>query len=130
MKDYASKSKRPPGVRNAPGQAARGTAAVAAYKEDRGRLLQRYARPWLEALCHQDSDAYTDLAYERSKVFDHRYDTIDLPKGDEAGAKLAGLALERITTLADTGVMFQGSLDLLTFWLEDLGALIDSVSAM
>jgi hypothetical protein len=130
VKNFASKSKRPPGVRHTPSSAAKGTTAVASYKEDRRRLRQRYARPWLEALYRQDPDAYASLAYERSKMIDNRYEVVELAKGEGAASQMAGIALERITSFVDAEVMFEASLDLLTAWLEDLGGIAHNVSSM
>jgi hypothetical protein len=102
------------------------TSAVASYKDDRGRLLNRYARPWLEALCFLDPIAYGDVAYERSKIIEHRYESIDLPKGPEAAAVIAQIALTRLTALADADVMFMSLTNIITNWIDDLGAVLDS----
>lgn len=128
VKHYASKRKRPPGVRNSATSAAKGLASVASYKDDRGLLLARYARPWLQALHDEDQIRYAELAYDRSKVIDDRWGVVVLAKGDAAASQVAGMALDRITTLADADVTFSVTLDLLTAWLEDVGGLAHEVS--
>lgn len=128
VKNYASKRKRPPGVRNTAASSAKGLASVASYKDDRGLLLTRYARPWLQALHNEEPVRYAQLAYDRSKVIDDRWGVVVLAKGDAAASQMAGMALERITTLADANVTFSVTLDLLTAWLEDVGGLAREVS--
>lgn len=46
----------------------------------------------------------------------------------KAASNLALAALERMSTMADAGLLFSIHLDLLTAWLEDLGALASKVS--
>lgn len=128
VKNYASKRKRPPGVRNSGTSAVKGLASVASYKDDRGRLLVRYAHPWLRALHDEDPIQYAELAYDRSKVIDDRWGVVVLAKGAAAASQVAGMALERITTLADANATFSVTLDLLTAWLEDVGGLAHEVS--
>jgi hypothetical protein len=62
VKKYASRNKPLPGVRetSSSSKGYQGTSAVPLYKEDRGRLLTQYARPWLKALHDQDADLYVD----------------------------------------------------------------------
>lgn len=127
VKNYASKSKRPPGVRVAGGPN-KGTAAVATYKDDRARMFQRYAKPWLKALHELDSSLYASLAYDRSKMIDNQYQTQQLAKGTSAASQIAGMALERMSTLADVGAAFSVVLELVVAWLEDLGAVAKQVS--
>lgn len=79
VKNYASKRKRPPGVRSV----AKDTTAVAKYKDDRSLLLMRYAHTWLEALHDLDAAAYAVCAYDRSKVINDRWGVVELAKGDE-----------------------------------------------
>lgn len=127
VKNYASKAKRPPGVRVARGPS-RGTTAVATYKDDRARMFERYAKPWLEALHALDSSLYASLAYDRSKMTDNKYQVQQLSKGSSAASQIAGMALERMVTLADVGASFSIVLDLIVAWLEDLGAVSKLVS--
>ncbi|KAL7420508.1 hypothetical protein Q5752_004458 [Cryptotrichosporon argae] len=122
VKDYASKRKRLPGVRATAGPGgAKSAATVGMYKNDRRRLLDRHAVPWLAALHAQDAALYAHVAYEQCKA----------PAGwaaerpDDAGSQVATLALERLAALAEAGAIFSVLLDLLTAWLEDLGGLAE-----
>lgn len=127
VKNYASKAKRPPGVRVARGPS-RGTTAVATYKDDRKRMFELYAKPWLAALHELDSSLYASLAYDRSKMIDNKYQEQQLMKDASAASQIAGKALERMTILADAGASFSTVLDLIVAWLEDLGAVSKQVS--
>lgn len=127
VKNYASKAKRPPGVRVGRG-ASKGTTAVATYRDDRARMFERYAKPWLEALHALDSSLYASLAYDRSKMTDNKYQVQELSKDSSAASQIAGMALERMVTLADVGASFSIVLDLVVAWLEDLGAVSKQVS--
>lgn len=124
VKNYASKDKRLPGVR----RVAKDTAAVATYKDDRNMLLMRYAHSWLEALHNLDPAQYSDLAYDRCKIIDDRWEVVELAKGEDAGPQAAGFALERLTALADADVSFSVTLDLLIAWLDDVGGIVHEVS--
>ncbi|CAK9780474.1 hypothetical protein CC85DRAFT_283464 [Cutaneotrichosporon oleaginosum] len=119
VKNYASKRRRPPGVRTS----TKGEASVNGYRDDRDEIRARYARPWLKALHDLDPGLYGELAYDRSKIIDDRWGVIDLKKGDAAASQVAGMALDRITALADANATFDITLDLLTAWLEDIRGL-------
>lgn len=43
-------------------------------------------------------------------------------------SKMAGIALERMTAVVDANAIFSTLMELVTAWLEDLGALADQVS--
>ncbi|WWD18729.1 hypothetical protein CI109_103183 [Kwoniella shandongensis] len=126
VKNYASKHKRLPGVRQTAG-AAKGTSSVSVYKDDRQRLLAVYVEPWLRALHDQDPALYAHIVYERCKLA--AGDVVVQELGDasdeQVASKMAGVALERMATMLDANVVFSVLMDLLTAWLEDLGTLAD-----
>lgn len=128
VKNYSSKGKRPPGLRTSSTPAAKGETSVDGYKNARQQIRAQYARPWLNALHDLDTGLYGELAYDRSKAIDDRWGVVDLEKGDAAASQVAGMALNRITALADASATFDITLDLLTAWLEDIGSLAHEVS--
>jgi hypothetical protein len=130
VKNYASKRRRPPGVRTSATSATKGEASVDSFKAARIQIRAHYARPWLEALHALDPGLYGELAYDRSKMIDDRWGVVELEKGDAAASQVAGMALDRITALADANTTFDITLDLLTAWLEDIGGLAYEVSSL
>ncbi|ORY30604.1 hypothetical protein BCR39DRAFT_529130 [Naematelia encephala] len=119
VKLYASKHRRLPGVRLVE---SKGSASVSVYKEDRKSLLLRYAQPWLFALHNQDPAIYAGMMYEQCKA-PLRHLTSEKTFVGSTATGIAGLALERITHVIDSDVVFTALLDLLVAWLEDLGGL-------
>ncbi|OCF37304.1 hypothetical protein I316_01213 [Kwoniella heveanensis BCC8398] len=128
VKTYASRHRRLPGVRSTAGQGkVKGESSVNVYKEDRDTLLRRYVEPWLKALHDQDPSLYAGIVYEECKnaaAAGVNVDTVE-ESNEQVGSRIAGIALERMTAIVDAGVTFTTLMDLLTAWLEDLGALAD-----
>ncbi|WVF68781.1 hypothetical protein IAT40_003553 [Kwoniella sp. CBS 6097] len=128
VKTYASRHRRLPGVRLTAGQGVlKGESSVNVYKDDRGTLLSKYVEPWLKALHDQDPSLYAGIVYEECKnaaAAGVNIDTVE-ESDEQVGSRIAGIALERMTAMVDAGVTFTTLMDLLTAWLEDLGALAD-----
>ncbi|WVR06582.1 hypothetical protein IAU60_003614 [Kwoniella sp. DSM 27419] len=130
VKLFASRHKRLPGVRAATSAGPNGDKAstsVNAYKESRERLLHAHVQPWLAALHDQDPALYAAIVYDECK--DSAAAALPADTSDqtdtEVASRIAGVALERMTAVANAGVIFTTSMDLLTAWLEDLGTLAD-----
>ncbi|WRT68054.1 uncharacterized protein IL334_005029 [Kwoniella shivajii] len=127
VKLYASRHKRLPGVKNPIGSNLKGQTSVNLYKDDRIRLMKRYAVPWLKGLHDLDPNLYAAMVYEECKnpLPVGKLQSENEEPSDQLASKMAGIALERMTAVVDANVVFSTLMELVTAWLEDLGALAD-----
>ena len=98
VREYASRQRPPPGVRSS-------DSSIATYKAAQYSLLVTFVQPWLAALHHLDPASFVDMAYHVAT---------------ESAKTDASIVIEKITILADAGVIFGSTMDLLVSWLEDV----------
>ncbi|OXG10991.1 hypothetical protein C366_06495 [Cryptococcus neoformans Tu401-1] len=124
IKKYASKHRRIAGVRPAAG-AQKGS--VDMYKQDRQRLRRMFVEPWLKALHDQDPALYVHIVYEQCKLVAANVAMEDLSGASEeqVASRMAGVAVSKMTSMGEAGMLFSTVMELLTAWLEDLGPLAD-----
>nr|XP_019045323.1 hypothetical protein I302_05712 [Kwoniella bestiolae CBS 10118]OCF24253.1 hypothetical protein I302_05712 [Kwoniella bestiolae CBS 10118] len=123
VKSYASKRRRLPGVKVQDKR----QSSVNDYRDDRARLLDKYGRGWLRALHDLDPIPYAAMVYEECKnpLAAGKLNFDSEETNDQLASKMAGIALERMTAVVDAEVIFSTLMELVTAWLEDLGALAD-----
>ncbi|EIW67516.1 hypothetical protein TREMEDRAFT_64098 [Tremella mesenterica DSM 1558] len=174
VRNYASKHLHSPGIRINPLEHSQAT-SVSTYQISRQKLLNRYVRPWVQALHILSPELYAHVVYEASKSssFSPILDPFDSPspfhplletltssneekkhsipsipsshsgpktnfqdeptispslskvqeENQSMAVKIATTALERISKIVDSKLVFTMLLDILIAWLEDLGSL-------
>ncbi|WWC96533.1 hypothetical protein V866_003401 [Kwoniella sp. B9012] len=127
VKHYASKHRKLPGLKISNKNINANQSSVNLYQDDRNRLMEKYAKGWLRALHDLDPIPYAAMVYEECKnplaAGKLNYDSEE--SNDQLASKMAGIALERMTAVVDAEVIFSTLIELVTAWLEDLGALAD-----
>nr|XP_019013028.1 uncharacterized protein I206_02525 [Kwoniella pini CBS 10737]OCF51809.1 hypothetical protein I206_02525 [Kwoniella pini CBS 10737] len=139
VRSYASKHKKLPGIRSTPSSSNANSSSklnintnqnqnsVNIYKESRLKVMNKFGKPWLKALHDLDPISYAAMVYEECKnplaagKLNFETDESD----DQMASKMAGIALERMSSVVDADVIFSTLMELVTAWLEDLGALAD-----
>nr|XP_018262073.1 uncharacterized protein I303_05088 [Kwoniella dejecticola CBS 10117]OBR84231.1 hypothetical protein I303_05088 [Kwoniella dejecticola CBS 10117] len=146
VRNYASKHKKLPGIKSSTptsskinltngignsipmGQNAyQKESSVNIYKESRIKMLNKFGKPWLRALHDLDPVSYAAMVYEECKnpLAAGKLNFEAEETDDQMASKMAGIALERMTAVVDADVIFSTLMELVTAWLEDLGALAD-----
>ncbi|RXK35793.1 hypothetical protein M231_06931 [Tremella mesenterica] len=118
VRNYASKHLHSPGIRINPLEHSQAT-SVSTYQLSRQKLLNRYVRPWVQALHILSPELYAHvdeptISPSLSKVQE---------ENQSMAVKIATTALERISKIVDSKLVFTMLLDILIAWLEDLGSL-------
>ncbi|OCF56840.1 hypothetical protein L486_05695 [Kwoniella mangroviensis CBS 10435] len=127
VKHYASKHRKLPGLQISNKNTNANQSSVNMYQDVRNGLMDKYAKRWLRALHDLDPIPYAAMVYEECKnplaAGKLNYDSEE--SNDQLASKMAGIALERMTSVVDAEVIFSTLMELVTAWLEDLGALAD-----
>lgn len=126
-KIYTSKHGHLPGVRRDE-RYPQSAGGVTAYQQTRQQLLDRYALKWLAAYHDLDAGLYASLLYDhaRSAGLDETgVDGNDLEHGSPR--HIAEVALDCLLAMADVGLTFDCTLDLLTAWLDDVTTEVSTV---